>query len=653
LDGDDLGRIVKAVKEGKLDWSSAAGQIGVDGAPVFRADHTASSRDLHQFEKELATPRENLEQFKKQGDRGVHIQEEASKRPIFDWPLEEISDEEAIGAFQDSTNSEIDTFLMQNPHYREFFTTDIQKHANPAVRKFVSQTLGKSLTSGELALFHIVSSLLSPGITPARDSSLGLKIFVKWLEASRSAKGYVPIRSLLPKSKLTWRVWSTVFGKLDKVGEYFGSAEKAVDWLTSHHPIQEMEQILGTSVKKRNQFLTDNGGYGMFAIGGMKSAAYALNRLQVFDVLAKDVWFWRTVGRMLGARLTDPRTGKLIDFGGFDHPYGSRVTHLVTTAWKRIGEERGWSLAQVQQVMWAVEHHLYSKFGYNREPTNISTGVNNAIQEGKGKEGIVLGTRFRSDGERPVARDAGLALPILPEREGSNGGGMARDVETDPGSGRSPKGGLSSRADSEGGGGSKLHSVGKGFYDPVRKIIGLIRGKADISTIAHETSGHWLHDVLKDHPKWGPVLEKNYGKFDPIGNRAGLERFAKDVEYHWLTSQAPRPELRTVFDSIRASMARIYKRVRHEEVPEEIRALFEGIDSTWNEEIAHLVGNAEKVRTVARAKVGLRQDLQRAMGAGARASLRRDREHRVPLDGGRQMLRLTPEEYRQFLAVGG
>jgi hypothetical protein len=65
-----------------------------------------------------------------------------------------------------------------------------------------------------------------------------------------------------------------------------------------------------------------------------------------------------------------------------------------------------------------------------------------------------------------------------------------------------------------------------GAYDPANRIIGLVEGKADVSTLVHEV-GHYVHDLLLRDPRLQEAVRKRYGD---LSDREGAERFARYFE---------------------------------------------------------------------------------------------------------------------------
>lgn len=124
-------------------------------------------------------------------------------------------------------------------------------------------------------------------------------------------------------------------------------------------------------------------------------------------------------------------------------------------------------------------------------------------------------------------------------------------------------------------------------YNPRTRIIELVRGRARAIDVYHE-AGHWMHDLYKDHPSWGPILEKHYGKFDPATNREGLELFAKHLERYVAKGIAPSADMLPILEAMKRWLQQIYSQVKHGRTPDEVKNFLQHLDGP-------LTPEAEKV----------------------------------------------------------
>lgn len=683
LDGDLFGRLIKARKEGELDWGSvkdlyksavksgikkseaAAAAVRIQQTSehlkrvgvheplpdVVGAKGTVQTENLAQMEDYFDVPSEPKTNLKG-ATRGV--QAEAKKRPVFDEPFYKLPKFEAVQKLEDEIVIEFEAFhriVGKNPG---FYDKDIPK-SNEILQNMLTQDLGRKAAPHEIALYHIISSLLSAAQNPAFDSEKGFIIFRRFLKAlddkgldeavrqlhpfgNKLAVKYVDGKrtgelDLTPDGKPRYARFSQNampedFARLRAIIQDKGSIESAVNWLVSKHPTSEVKSLGRRGPD--HEYLTGETSYGMFGLTGDKRASYALNRNGVWDVIAKDVWFTRTALRLLGRPLISTLGNvrkRPLEKNGYEMLARVYFTEAIENAADRIGIKP----ALVAQAMFSSEHWLYGKFGNGSgDHYLVSDGLLKASRNGQGAQNQI----------HALAMDelSGIANALPGGIRGASDSGSINITGKsfgDPQSvGREP---------------GELHQRLRGTYNPVTKIVRLLQNKANITTLAHEFSGHWMHDVLKDHPVYGQVLEKHYGKFDVGNNRAQLEQFARDVETHWMTSRAPNAALSSVFDAIRSSFSRIYKSAPGAKAHPEIQALFDGIDAVMDDEIAGLIRNFEKVQGVERAKATLKKDALRAGGAAARSEQRsRERRKSVPLDGRAGELQLSPSEWAEF-----
>ena len=117
------------------------------------------------------------------------------------------------------------------------------------------------------------------------------------------------------------------------------------------------------------------------------------------------------------------------------------------------------------------------------------------------------------------------------------------------------------------------NTIIRGTYDPVSRVIELVKGRADVSTVVHEL-GHYFHHILLDHPEWGNTIRSRYGD---ITNTEGAERFARHYEGYFRTGQAPNSKLATVFHAISSWMKEIYSKSDDGKVDPHVKAIFDKV----------------------------------------------------------------------------
>lgn len=130
----------------------------------------------------------------------------------------------------------------------------------------------------------------------------------------------------------------------------------------------------------------------------------------------------------------------------------------------------------------------------------------------------------------------------------------------------------------------------KGAYSPESRVIELVNGKADVSTVIHEVAHDW-HGFLQGHPTHGPTIQRIYGGLD---NVKGAERFARDFEKYLATGKSPVTGLQGVFDAFRKWMRDIYGKVFGENIPADARKIFDEAYANPSDETMRLVREFEE-----------------------------------------------------------
>jgi hypothetical protein len=193
--------------------------------------------------------------------------------------------------------------------------------------------------------------------------------------------------------------------------------------------------------------------------------------------------------------------------------------------------------------MWDLEHKLYNKLGVSQRAAYVSEGT--------------------IKGANTVAKER---LQSLATNEVSGSEKIVPEMGT--------------RANLAQNSGPIL----KGLYHPTTKVIELVRGRADVSTVVHEV-GHFFHEVLTDHSEYGSVIKKHYGD---IMNVSGAEQFARHFENYLREGVAPSRELRTVFAAMKDWMGQIYSKWKHGSAPQEVHDIFNKVYSHASPETKRL-----------------------------------------------------------------
>ncbi len=109
---------------------------------------------------------------------------------------------------------------------------------------------------------------------------------------------------------------------------------------------------------------------------------------------------------------------------------------------------------------------------------------------------------------------------------------------------------------------------------------------ADISTLAHEATGHLGRRVLEQLAEADSVFKKDYnnvkkwaGVKDNVWTRGAEEKFARAFEKYLREGKAPTLSLESVFDQLKGWLKNIYKAIKGSEIDveltDEVRAVFD------------------------------------------------------------------------------
>lgn len=131
--------------------------------------------------------------------------------------------------------------------------------------------------------------------------------------------------------------------------------------------------------------------------------------------------------------------------------------------------------------------------------------------------------------------------------------------------------------------GQPLFQGAKGSFTPKDSVVKFVQGKADLSTVIHETA-HWFEGVLRSHPEWGRVMDEAYGtKLNPgdKGYVTQAEKFARQVESYFRDpNEKINPKLKPAFQAIVEWMRGIYEKFvpsASKGMDPKVRAIFDEI----------------------------------------------------------------------------
>ena len=313
-------------------------------------------------------------------------------------------------AVKQHTQAELHAWLARRAEndtpYVGFYTTDIQQ-SNHILRDWAKETHGRDLTRSEIALFHLMGSMASPQKTPLFDSSVGLKLFDRYLRTgdispfvaagNRWVKaGKANYETPLPRADASGRPYLTkptkeyeanALKRVSQLVETMG-LDGAMTWLTSKHPFKEV-QAKFPGLKLSEYAGKDDQVFGMFGITGAKLGSYTLNRMGILDTVTKDMWVARTLGRWFG-ELVGPGGTVVKEPWSIGTARNRELRKWLDDAWTEVGDEMGMRPAEVQQAMWDAEKMLYTDQGVSEPGAYVSQGVK------AGREALARGEQYAS-----------------------------------------------------------------------------------------------------------------------------------------------------------------------------------------------------------------------------------------------------------------
>lgn len=456
---------IQAVKKIKQRFFDIYGEAGVP-VPDFSK---AKGGKLNQVEDiltgQLTVPRipGGAKQLQ---DAAKWVDDYARKNPVFTKPLSELTDEEIVAGLIQHTGRELDAWVRVVQEYGDFYGGDVKK-ANDILNDYAKANYGREVDADEVKLFHVVSGLGSPQNTPDGDSSLGFKIWDRFMrgeglhvngtnpktiwatneKGKRYSTGVLVLddagNPIMAKDFPTYL--DTALDKADMLIKKMG-LKGAMEWLGTHHSYDEIMEVMGHKSKlKPHEYLSkDGGGLGVFGLGNVpKVGSYILNRWHEYGTITKDMWVARTMGRYFD-QMWDAK-GKLnntpwkIDAPGELAARNVRLRKLLDEAWGQVAKERGMTPAGVQQAMWDAEQMLYNRLGIPREATYVSQGLQKGISLQNAEAGLGALAKNAGNGAKgklprvqvetavPKKQKQGLKPALNQDEPGTGGGWEAPD----------------------------------------------------------------------------------------------------------------------------------------------------------------------------------------------------------------------------------
>jgi hypothetical protein len=384
---------------------------GEDVASFFRKGEKAKAKEgvtsRNQAEK-IFTGEEKVPTFKTLPEIANWLEGWSKKNKIFAKDIKDVSDQEFVKKLESHTLKELAAWDgVRGQDYVSFYVGDIVDRLNPKLQKFAEARYGRMLTPGEVTLYHAVSGFASPQADPMFDSSKGLEIFDKYMNGGKpdvnKLSGYAEKQATIYELNDKGKKVDTGKLKFDKEGNpvysqvsmhyavpslnkmkamishFDGDVTKAMDWMTSIHSYEEISEVMGTPLKgskaltPHENLSKEDGGFGIFGFTGAKLGSYILNRVGEYSTITKDMWYARTMARLVGEPLT--KDGKaMTDPWAAGTVAGVKKRKLADQAWKAVANKLNINPSDVQERMWDFEKRLYEKMGAIEKASYASEG---------------------------------------------------------------------------------------------------------------------------------------------------------------------------------------------------------------------------------------------------------------------------------------
>jgi hypothetical protein len=384
---------------------------GEDVSSFFRKGEKAKAKEgvtsRKQAEK-IFTGEEKVPTFKTLPEIANWLEGWSKKNKIFAKDIKDVSDQEFVKKLESHTLKELAAWDgVRGQDYVSFYVGDIVDRLNPKLQKFAEARYGRMLTPGEVTLYHAVSGFASPQADPMFDSSKGLEIFDKYMNGGKpdvnKLSGYADKQATIYELNDKGKKVDTGKLKFDKEGNpvysqvsmhyavpslnkmkamishFEGDVEKAMEWMTSIHSYEEISEVMGTPLKgtkaltPHENLSKEDGGFGIFGFTGAKLGSYILNRIGEYSTVTKDMWYARTMARLVGEPLT--KDGKaMTDPWAAGTVAGVKKRKLADQAWESVAKKLNISPSDVQERMWDFEKRLYEKMGAIEKASYASEG---------------------------------------------------------------------------------------------------------------------------------------------------------------------------------------------------------------------------------------------------------------------------------------
>ena len=384
---------------------------GEDVSSFFRKSEKAKANEgvtsRKQAEK-IFTGEEKVPTFKSLPEIANWLEGWSKKNKIFAKDIKDVSDKEFVKKLEEHTLKELSAWDgIRGQEYVSFYVGDIVDRLNPKLQKFAQARYGRMLTPAEVTLYHAVSGFASPQADPMFDSSKGLEIFDKYMNGGKpdinKLSGYADKQATVYELNDKGKKVDTGKLKFDKEGNpvysqvsmhyavpslnkmksvishFDGDLTKAMEWMTSIHSYDEISEVMGTPLKgskaltPHENLSKEDGGFGIFGFTGAKLGSYILNRIGEYSTVTKDMWYARTMARLVGEPLT--KDGKaMTDPWSASTVAGVKKRKLADQAWESVAKKLNITPSDVQERMWDFEKRLYEKMGAIEKASYASEG---------------------------------------------------------------------------------------------------------------------------------------------------------------------------------------------------------------------------------------------------------------------------------------
>ena len=294
-------------------------------------------------------------------------------------PMPPAQEAKMVRRFVDHAGTEVLHQIAKDNSAADWYREDVARMEE------LLPSLDPSLSEAEnQRLFKAFLTIMSPGNDPHGNIQAALKAY-----GSYSANNRIP--TLNPDTPSgSWGAYGAVAytsplrslqNLLDSVG---GDVGKAMDWLTTKHPVSDLRKIKFATSKLGPRVFgkAEDMRYGSY-IFGEKEGSFLANLNGINTELTKDRWFTRSWNRMMGSvdlvKITDREGNERWELQ--QDPRNRAELRIMNRAATQLGEHLKLDPPEIQALMWYYEQSLYAAHGAYAESWSYADAAERALRE--------------------------------------------------------------------------------------------------------------------------------------------------------------------------------------------------------------------------------------------------------------------------------